>query len=161
MRSLGLGTLVVRIVWCLLLLAGIGVEGCTRESVRVALTAQQRADQVQQAVFERQHEALCILLYRDLQRRLEQTGTPLAPEQRTALNEVWNERDLIEFWTVQHERAKALRLIGVDAKLYSGQSVVDLLYKSISAKIERAKQGLAAYAGQRLAEEMTTDDESE
>ena len=139
----------------------ISAAGCTRESLRVALTAQQRADQVQQAVFERQHEALCILLYRDLQRRLEQTGTPLVPAQRTALNEVWNERDLIEFWVVQHERAKALRLIGVDAKLYSDQSVVDLLYKSVSAKVKRAKQGLAAYAGQRLAEEIITDDESE
>jgi hypothetical protein len=156
-----LGGLAAHTACGLLLLAGLGAGGCTRESVRVALTAQQRADQVQQAVFERQHEALCILLYRDLQRRLEQTGTPLAPAQRTALNEVWNERDLIEFWVVQHERAKALRLIGVDAKLYSDQSVVDLLYKSISAKIERSKQGLAAYAGQRLAEEMTTDDKSE
>ena len=128
----------------------ISAAGCTRESLRVALTAQQRADQVQQAVFERQHEALCFLLYRDLQRRLEQAGTPLSPAQRSTLNEVWNDRDLIEFWTVQHERAKALRLIGVDAKLYSDQAVIDLLYKSLAAKVARAKQGLAARAGEAL-----------
>ena len=134
----------------LLLLAA----GCTRESLRVALAAQQRADQVQQAVFERQHEALCILLYRELQRRLEQAGAPLTSTQRAALNESWNDRDLIELWTVQHERAKALRLIGVDAKLYSDQSVIDLLAKSVSVQVDRAKEGLAARAGRHAAEEV-------
>ncbi len=138
------------LVWGVVLVVVISAAGCTRESLRVALTAQQRADQVQQAVFERQHEALCLLLYRDLQRRLEQVGTPLSPAQRSALNEVWNDRDLIEFWTVQHERAKALRLIGVDAKLYSDQAVIDLLYKSLAAKVARAKQGIAARAGEAL-----------
>lgn len=139
-------------------LAVIGLSGCTRESLRVALAAQQRADQVQQTVFERQHQALCLLLYRDLQRRLEQAGGPLVPMQRSALNEVWNERDLVEFWRVQHERAKALRLIGVDAKLCSDQSIVDLSYKSLSAKVERAKQGMAAYAGRALGEALTADE---
>ena len=132
------------------LAALISSSGCTRESLRVALTAQQRADQVQQAVFERQHEALCILLYRDLQRRLENAGASLSPAQRSALNEVWNDRDLVEFWSVQHERARALRMIGVDAKLYSDQAVIDLLYKSLAAKAARAKQGLAAEAGSSL-----------
>ncbi|MFQ5805329.1 MAG: hypothetical protein ACE5I3_02635 [Phycisphaerae bacterium] len=145
----------------LALVAVIGLPGCTRESLRVALAAQQRADQVQQAVFARQHEALCILLYRDLQRRLEDAGASLTEAQRAALNEVWNDRDLVEFWTVQHERAKALRLIGVDAKLYSDQSVVDLLYKSLSARAERVKQGLASYAGQRVAEERLEEKRSE
>lgn len=134
------------------------LSGCSRESLRVALAAQQRADQVQQAVFERQHEALRILLYRNLRTRLEQAGAPLTPGQRATLNEVWNERDLIEFWAIQHERAKTLRLIGVDAKLYGDQSVVDLLYKSLSAKAERIKQGLAAQAGRKLGETLTTED---
>jgi len=142
------------------LVAVVGSPGCSRESLRVALTAQQRADQVQQAVFERQHEALCVLLYRELQRRLEWTGTPLSEAQLAALNDAWNDRDLVEFWAVQHERAKALRLIGVDAKLYSDQSVVDLLYKSLSARVDRVKQGLAAQAGRRAAEESLDTDRS-
>lgn len=136
----------------------MSLAGCTRESLRVALAAQQRADQVQQAVFDRQHEALCILLYRDLERRLEQAELPLSPEQRTALNEVWNDRDLVEFWRVQHERVRALRLIGVDAKLYSDQAVVDLLYKSLSAKLARGKQGLATYASHRLGQAFSAED---
>ena len=45
--------------------------GCTRESVRMALESQQRANQVQQTVFEHQHEGLQILLYRDLIKQLE------------------------------------------------------------------------------------------
>jgi hypothetical protein len=142
---------------CLLAAGAIGLGGCTRESVRIALAAQRRADQVQQALFDRQHEALCALLYRDLQHRLEQSGAALTAAQGSALNEAWNDRDLVEFWAVQHERAKALRLIGVDAKLYSAQSVIDLLYKMLSAKVDRVEQGLAAQVGQRAAEKASTE----
>ncbi|MCK4342026.1 MAG: hypothetical protein KAY37_09925 [Phycisphaerae bacterium] len=132
------------------LLVCLAAGGCSRESLRVALETQRRADQVQQAVFDRQHEALCILLYRDLLRRLETAEAELSPAQRAALNEVWNDRDLIEFWALQHERAKALRIIGVDAKLFSEQSMIDLLIKSAEARIDRAKQGLAAQAGKHV-----------
>jgi len=125
-------------------------SGCTRESLRVALEAQQRADQVQQTILERQHDALRVLLYRDVLRRIEQAGGPLNDGQRAAINDVWNERDLIEFWLTQYERARALRLIGVDAKLYSDQAVVDLLWKSLASKVERAKQGLAAPAAEAV-----------
>ena len=124
--------------------AGIVVlaAGCTRESVRLAVAAQQRADEVQQAVFERQHEALCILLYRDMQRRLIEAGATLDAQQRAALNEIWNERDMIEFWLMQQERSKALRLAGVDAHLYGEQSAVDLLYKQVRGKFEK---GIGVY----------------
>lgn len=145
------------LAWCGLLAVMVSLGGCTRESLRVALAAQQRADQVQQAVFDRQHEALCILLYRDLQHRLEQAGTPLTPGQRAVLNKVWNDRDLVEFWMLQHARAKALRLIGVDAKLYGDQSVVDLLYKSLSARADRVRRGLAAYAGRKIGEAVAKE----
>jgi len=144
--------------WAVLLLTG--AAGCTRESVRLALEAQQRADQVQQEVCQRQHEALCVLLYRDLQHRLEEAGQALNAAQRRALNDVWNDRDLIEFWYVQHERAKALRLVGVDAKLTSDQSVVDLLYRLLAARAERLRQGLAGYAARRTAEQVLEADGS-
>jgi hypothetical protein len=130
----------------LCVLAAISVGACTRESTRVAIETQRRADDVQQAVFDRQHEALCVLLYRDLVHRLETAESRLSPPQREALNEVWNDRDLVEFWGIQNERARALRLAGVDAKLFSDQSIVDLLWKSIETRMERARQGLAAAA---------------
>ena len=130
----------------LLTLFAVG-GGCTRESVRLALESQQRADQVQQAVFDRQHDGLRILLYRDLVRQLESQGMAMTTEQRQIVNAAWNERDLIEFWAVQHERAKALRLMGVDAKLYSDQSVLDLMLKSLGAKAERLERGIASRVG--------------
>jgi hypothetical protein len=125
--------------------------GCTSESLRVALEVQRRADAVEHAVFEQQRDALRVLLYRDLLRRLEHTGPQLNDQQRSAVNEVWNDRDLIEFWAIQHERARALRLIGVDAKLYGDQSIADLLYKSLAAKANRAEHGLAAEMGSKVA----------
>ena len=63
----------------------LAAGGCTSESTRVAIETQRRADEVQQAVFERQHEALCLLLYRDLVRRPTSSPTDLPAEQRQAL----------------------------------------------------------------------------
>ncbi len=131
-------------------LAAALAAGCTRESVRVALDAQRRADDVQQAVFDRQHAALCVLLYRDLVRRLEEDGLPLTDAQRAAVGAAWNDRDLIEFWQVQHERAKALRRAGVDAQLWGSQAALDLLIKAAEARLDRARTGLAAHAGAAL-----------
>ncbi len=146
-------------VWATL--AATSVGGCTAESTRIALQAQQRAAEIDEAVFERQHEGLKILLFRETLQRLgaaqdESSPTPIlaageaegaaggAAALSDVLNRAWNERDLIEFWALQHERAKALRLIGVDAKLFSEQAVIDLLIKAATAKADRARQGLAA-----------------
>lgn len=125
----------------------IHLAGCTAESTRFAIQTQRRADAVQQTVFERQHEGLVLLLFRDVAARLERCKT--AEERLAALNAAWNERDLIEFWAVQHERSRGLRLIGVDAKLSSEQSIVDLLIRSIEAKADRAAQSLAGAAGEQ------------
>jgi len=130
---------------------GIGATGCTRESVRIALETQRRADQVQQAVFERQHEALRILLYHDLLARLAANGDPLTETQQAVLNGVWNDRDLIEFWALQNERARALRLLGVEAKLASDQSVLELLLKNMQARVGHAGTLAASRLGRDLA----------
>ncbi|GMU80807.1 MAG: hypothetical protein AMXMBFR47_06780 [Planctomycetota bacterium] len=129
-------------------LAALLTAGCTRESVRIAIESQRRADDVQQAVFDRQRDGLRMLLFRDLIARLEYTGgTRLTDDQLIELNRVWNERDLIEFWGVQFERAKALRMAGVDAKLFSDQSIVDLLARRLVTGAGRATEALAAAAG--------------
>jgi hypothetical protein len=82
----------------LMLLAVPLMSGCTRESVRLALEAQQRADDVQRTVFEHQQAGLRVLLYRDLVAQLETAGRPLDDAQRAILNRAWNDRDLIAFW---------------------------------------------------------------
>jgi hypothetical protein len=133
---------------CSMIVAG----GCTGESTRVALDAQRSADQIQQAVFDRQQEALCLLLYRDLLRRLTGAGLELSSVQRETLNEVWNDRDLVQFWAVQNEWAQALRIIGVDLKLFSEQSIVDLLWKGLEARADLARAALATNAAEQFAE---------
>lgn len=133
-----------------LMLAALSGGACTRESVRVAIDAQRRADEVQQGVIERQHDGLRVLLYRDLASRLEAASDTLNEAQKAALNEAWNERDLMEFWLLQNERARALRMAGVDSKLYSDQSTADLLVKSLFEGANRLQQGLAAQAGRNL-----------
>jgi hypothetical protein len=131
------------------LCAAGALSGCTSESLRVAIEAQHRADEVQQTVFEHQHEGLCILLYRDLVGRLEAAGPPLSDDQKAALNSAWNERDLIEFWARQQERAAALRVAGVDALLYGNQSATDLAGKLLGARGAPPDVALAgAVAGQ-------------
>jgi len=121
----------------------VSSAGCTAESLRLALEAQQRADEIQQAVFERQNDALRLLLYRDLVARLDQNGPGLSEKQRMLLSEAWNDRDLFEFWAIQQERARALRLVGVNTKLASEQAIIDLLIKNAQARLRRAGQEVA------------------
>lgn len=116
--------------------------GCTGESLRVAAESQRRADAVQDAVVSQQNLALRGLLFRDMTSRLRASGIDLDDGQEATMNAVWNDRDLLEFWIVQHERARALRLVGVDAHLYAGQSIVDLLWKRLAGQIDRARGGL-------------------
>ena len=129
----------------------VALAGCTAESTRIAIESQQRANEVDEAVFNNQHDSLLVLSYRDSVAQVEKAAPPRDPDdpasppialtggQHAAMSQAWNQRDLFEFWRVQHERAKALRLIGVDAKLYGDQSIIDLLYKSLDAKVQRAK----------------------
>ena len=124
--------------------------GCTSESTRLSIETQRRVDDVQQTVVERQNEGLRILLFRDLLRRLRDGGVELGDGQMETLNAIWNERDLIEFWAVQNERALGLRRVGVDAKLYSEQSILDLAWKALSSSTKRLEQGMAAAAGAQV-----------
>lgn len=149
-----------KLIWKVVFGAGIafgGLLGCTAESMRIAIESQERANQVQEAIFDRQHEGLTQLLYDSMVRKLDAASeqNALGAEQRLVLNEAWNERDLIEFWRVQFERSKALRLAGVDAKLFSDQAVIDLLIKALSAKLERGTQAVAAAAGGATADRMS------
>ncbi len=146
----------LRVGVCLGVFGLLTLGGCTSESLRVALAAQQRADQVNQAVFDQQHESLRILLYRDLLHRLGASGVVLGSEQRTLLSTVWNERDLLEFWALQHERAAALRLAGVDTKLYANQNIVDLLIKQAEVRVDRVSEIVAEQVGSQLSAESAT-----
>lgn len=149
-------------VWktvCLCWVAFGGLLGCTAESTRIAIESQERANQVQEAIFDRQHEGLTQFLYDATIRKLDAASEQgaLRDEQRLVLNEAWNERDLIEFWRVQFERSKALRLAGVDAKLFSDQAVIDLMIKALRAKLERGQQAVAAAAGGAIADRISSE----
>jgi hypothetical protein len=138
-------------VWGACAALACGGAGCTRESIRVALEQQRRADEVQGAVQEQQHAALCVLLFRDTVQRLAARGPALSPEQTDVLNAAWNDRDLVEFWRLQQERAAALRIVGVDSVLYGQQAPLDLLWKNLRARQARATQALAGGLGQQVA----------
>ncbi len=135
----------------LYILTGAIACGCTAESTRIAIDTQQRVDEIQQGVVDRQHDGLRVLLFRDMLRRMRDSGAELSDDQVATLNTVWNERDLVEFWALQNERALGLRRVGVDSKLYSEQAVVDLLWKSLETKTKRLEQAIAAEAGAKAA----------
>jgi hypothetical protein len=121
------------------------LAGCSDPSLKIAIQSQRHADEIQNFLFQQQHDGLVMYLYRDLAAELATEETPLSQDQLTTLNSAWNERDLIEHWAIQHERAKALRQIGVNTRLYSQQSIVDLIGKSIS---QRSSAVNAVIAGQ-------------
>lgn len=131
--------------------AALLLGGCTAESTRLALQSQQRADDVQQHIFDSQQQALRTFLFGDLVGKLTAADAPLDAAQQAVLNGAWNERDLLEFWAVQNERAKALRRIGVDAKLFGDQAIIDLLLKAVETRAKRIEVAQAAAAGRDAA----------
>lgn len=120
-----------------LLFLTFALTGCTAESTRIALDAQRRADEVQQTIVDQQHQALRVLLFRDLVAKLGAAGVDWNDQRLALVSDIWNDRDLIEFWVLQQERARALRLVGVDIKLWADQSIVDLLIKQLKTKAAR------------------------
>ncbi|MCA9243713.1 MAG: hypothetical protein KDA32_07170 [Phycisphaerales bacterium] len=140
-----------------LIVAIIAIGGCTAESTRIALETQRRADDTQRAVQERQHDALKVLLFRELTGRMESEGVTLSTLQRAALNDAWNERDLIEFWNEQYQRAEALRMIGVDAKLFGDQGPLDLITRQIALRVDRVEQGLVNAAAEEAAASVAAE----
>lgn len=110
--------------------------GCSDPSLKIAIQAQRRADDISEFIFQQQHDGLVMYLFRDLSGKLATGEEPLSDEQYNTLNLAWNERDLIEHWAIQHERAKALRNIGVNSRLYGEQSIIDLIGKSFGQSVE-------------------------
>ncbi len=107
------------------------LAGC--ESTRIAIATQARANDVQQTIFDQQQEALRIYQFRALAATLN-----LPPEQTAVLNAAWNERNTLNWWAVQFERSKSLRLVGVDTKLWASESILELIGKQIEQKTDRA-----------------------
>lgn len=142
-------------------LISVLLAGCSDPSLKIALDAQRRADEVNEFIFERQHEGLVMYLYRDLANQLATEEGPLTAAQLATLNAGWNERDLIEHWAIQHERAKALRNVGVNTRLYSQQSVVDLIGKSFSQRAKVAQAALVEQAADKAIEEGVTEAQEE
>jgi hypothetical protein len=142
----------MRWILCMAFVLACGIVGCTAESTRLAIQTQRRVDDVQQEIFSRQHDGLRVLLFRDAVHRMNAVGEPLNETQMDVLNTVWNERDLLESWAVQNERAMGLRRVGVDLKLYGEQAMVDLLGRQLVAKGRRAEAALAQAAGAAVTE---------
>lgn len=141
----------MRIASLIIVLVGVCMTGCSNPSTKLALDGSKKADDTAEAIFTRQHDGLVLLLYRDTIAKLQAVGT-LNEKQHAVLNKAWNERNLIEFWALQNEKVKTLRLVTVYQKLYSDQSIIDLLLKSVMEKAQAAKAVIANVAGQQLGE---------
>ena len=56
--------------------------------------------------------------------------------------------------------ARGSRIVGVDQKLFSDQSIVDLLWKGLEARADRAKAALATSAAEQIAQSVSGGDQS-
>lgn len=137
------------------------LAGCSDPSLKIAIDAQRRADEVEDFLFQQQHDGLVLYLYRDLAHQLGTEETPLSNEQQVTLNAGWNERDLIEHWALQHERAKALRNVGVNTRLYSQQSIIDLIGKSLSQRVSTAQAAIAGEAAENAVTDTVAEAQEE
>jgi hypothetical protein len=112
---------------------------CTSNSTHLAIKGGERVENIQDTINSNQNENLRQYLYNDLKANLQKwLNRDLTLVEADKLNELWNRRDILETWQIQWERARALRMMTVDAKLISDQSPFDMLSKQIKAAIDRA-----------------------
>jgi hypothetical protein len=131
----------------------VTLSGCTAESTRLAIQNERKANAVDMALYEREHQGLSVYIFRDTVAQMKESGG-LNAQQIAILNNAWNDRDLLEFWAVQKDRIMALRREGVEAKLYSDQSMIDLLIKQLELKFDRVKPAIAAAFGESMTKSL-------
>jgi hypothetical protein len=135
---------------CIVCALVISQPACNSAMLQVAQEAQGRADAVQREVVDKQHGAICVLLFRDMLQRIEtQTGFS-NDELRTAMNDIWNERDVAEHWLVQNERAAALRMAAVDVPILGRPSWSEALGRQVVRELGNARAGAAAGAAEAI-----------
>lgn len=106
------------------IVVGLFVFGCASD--KVVQEARTTALKTRADVFERQHEALTVLLYQKTVNDLK-----LDEAQAELLKSSWEERRLMEFWNVQWERANAMEVV-VDEAIAAHQNSFVLLGKELS-----------------------------
>ena len=104
--------------------------GCTGESTRIALEQSQRIEDIQDTIVRNLHDMALMFMYRDYINNIPETEQPKFLDYN-------HNRDQIAFWMIQWERARALRLITIDSKLISSQTMIDLLIKRGNINQER------------------------
>ena len=146
------------VVTCLILMGIIGIGtcsvGCTSASTKIALEASNRVTQIQDKIQENQNKALKWYIFQKLLTDINAAKT--SDQVAALLNKAWQDRDLVEFWAVQWERARALHIIGVEAKLYSDEGILDLIWKQLSGKGDEFWGAVKGQLAGSLAEKLLT-----
>ena len=102
--------------------------GCTPEYIRIAMENIPVIENQQDTVFKNLHEVALRKLYNDALQ---------AANDKEVMQQIWQNRDKVEEWTVAWERARTLRLMTIDAAIISSQSQIDLFIKKLQKTGER------------------------
>lgn len=100
---------------------GILFTGCTSNSTKLAIETSKEYIARNNDLMNKYHDLILQYMFTTYCLK-----NQLTTEQIKELNLVWNNRNVVEFWLIQHERNDALYALGVDTKLYNDQSMFSL-----------------------------------
>lgn len=115
-----------------LLIGLLVLTGCSTTSTKTAIEAIPKIENNQDTIFKNQQEAIEILLYQKL--CLQLGGDP-----NDVIKQTFDNWQIVVKHQEQWERARAMRMVTTDAKVYETQSVFDLIWKEITGKVDNAQ----------------------
>lgn len=108
----------MRYAWTLLFLVG-----CTSGSTKLAIESGNRVEEIQDTIFKGQQNAILTFMQQHEYK-----------DQAVLFKDV----EALLLWTEQWERARALRMLTVDTKVYSTQAMSDLIWKQFNGRLSQA-----------------------
>lgn len=114
----------------------LAISGCA--STKIAIESSSRVENVQDTIVNNQHTYIKYANFEKLLTEVEKIkGSPLTDEEKVALNAIAVERTDAEKWMIQWERARALRMVTVDSKLYADRSIFETAAEALSKNVEK------------------------
>lgn len=114
--------------------------GCTSPSTKLAIQSSKVIEAGQDEIVNKLSYNVKLYQYNELKERIARNSAD-----PTYLNEFWNAREGLEMMLIQWERLRALRLLTIDTKLISDQSIIDLKYKNAKERYDEINNAISIH----------------
>ena len=108
----------------------VSLCGCTKASTKIAIETSTEYIARNDDLINKYHDLVLQYMFTCFALK-----NNLTAEQLSEFNKLWNNRNVVEFWLIQHERNDTLHTVGIDAKLYDDQAIFSLMLEKLKKNV--------------------------